>query len=147
MYEKWTHWNIDSIFCVHIASIRFSLKTFWNPITQTSLTSPPAENLIRWITFTKIVRFGWNLVCKLVTSPAHYYRPCPPLPPLPTHSVADPYSFQIFFICTSPPRCLSGTRQYFILGRRRSQSHSPATSTSDQLANVHRGSTFFRIGP
>ena len=27
---------------------------------------------------------------------AHHYRPCPPLSPLPTHSVADPNTFQIF---------------------------------------------------
>ena len=74
--------------CIHSL---FSKKFFWNWMTQTSL---PAENLLRWITFTKIVQFGWNLVCKLVTTPAHHY--CPPLPPLPTHSVADPNTFQIF---------------------------------------------------
>ena len=29
-------------------------------------------------------------------TPAHYY--CLPLPPLPTHSVADPNTFQIFYL-------------------------------------------------
>ena len=62
-------------------------------MTQTSL---PAENLLRWITSTKTVRFSKNLVCKLVIAPAHHYRP--PLPPLPTHSVADPNTFQIFIL-------------------------------------------------
>ena len=66
-------------YCIHSL---FSKKFFWNWMMQTSPTSLPAKNLLRWITYTKIVQFGWNLVCKLVTAPAHHYRPCPPIPSL-----------------------------------------------------------------
>ena len=80
----WTPWDIYLIFSVGLYYIHllFSAKFFGNRMTQTSPTNQPAKNLLRWITSIKIVRFGWNLVCKLVTTPAHHY--CPPLPPLPT---------------------------------------------------------------
>ena len=73
-------------YCIYLL---FSKKFFWNRMMQTSL---PAKNLLRWITYTKIVQFGWNLVCKLVTAPAHHYRPCPPIPSL------TPILFRFFFV-------------------------------------------------
>ena len=36
--------------------------------------------------------------CPPLLAPAHHYCPCPQLSPLPTHSVADPFSFQIFVV-------------------------------------------------
>ena len=40
------------------------------------------------------------LPLSIIIAPAHHYCPCPPLPPLPTHSAADPNTFQIFFLKT-----------------------------------------------
>ena len=45
------------------------------------------------------LKFGMQVSycpCPPLPAPAHYYRSCPLLPPLPTHSVADPNTFQIF---------------------------------------------------
>ena len=80
----WMPWNINLNFCLRLYYIHllFSDKFFWNQMMQTSPASLPADNLLRWITSTKIVPFGWNLVWKIVIAPAHHY--CPPLPPWPT---------------------------------------------------------------
>ena len=66
-----TLWDIRLIFGIHTChdNTLYSEKFFWNRMGPTSPTSLPAENLRKWITSTKIVRFGWDLVCKLVLLP------------------------------------------------------------------------------
>ena len=103
-------------------------------MTQISPISLLVKNLLRWIISREIVRFGWNLVCELVTAPTHFYlplssiitphyHPCPPLLPLPTHSVADPNTFQIFSPLDPPWtwcrwRCISSWSQNLRWWRR-----------------------------
>ena len=66
-----TLWDIRLIFGIHTChdNTLYSEKFFWNRMGPTSPTSLPAENLRKWITSTKIVRFGWDLVCKSVSLP------------------------------------------------------------------------------
>ena len=103
-----------SLYYIHLL---FSEKFFGNRMMQTSPTNQPAKNLLRWITFTKIVRFGWNLVCKLITAPAHHYRS--PLPPLPTITTpAHPFCcwpqyYSDFFSHLTRPFFLPATKRRF----------------------------------
>jgi len=63
--------DINLIFCrySHHVNTLCSHIFFWNPTTQTSPTSLPAKKFSKWRTSAKIVRFGWNLVCKSVLRP------------------------------------------------------------------------------
>ena len=72
-------WDINLIFCIHTChdNTEYSEKFFWNRMVRTSPTSLPSKNLQKWITSTKIVRFGWNLVCKLVLLPYMMMRTGP----------------------------------------------------------------------
>ena len=58
-------------------------------------TSPTSRKLIKMDNFHKNCPIWLKFGMQVTYHPCHY-RPCPPLLPLLTHSVADPNTFQIF---------------------------------------------------
>ena len=80
----------------------FQRKVFWKSDDANQPNQPTSQKPIKIDNFYKNcliwLKLGMQVShspCSLLPAPAHHY--CPPLPPLPNHSVADPNTFQIFF--------------------------------------------------